>query len=86
MATLDVSREFATLLNNAFGIVAALAWSDALKGAFTKLEVFKTWPFVGPFVFAGVITLMAYAASRALSKLTKKPCTTLCAVDPAKKS
>lgn len=83
-ATGEVSREFATMLTNAFGIVAALAWSDALKNSFSKLEVFKTWPFIGPFVFASVITLLAYVTSRLLGKFTKKPCTTLC--DPTKKS
>lgn len=77
----EVSREFATLLTSAFGIVAALAWSDAVKGAFSRLGAFTQWPFVGPFIFAAVVTVAAFAATRLMSKYTKDQCTKVCAPD-----
>lgn len=74
----EVSRELATLLTGAFGIVAALAWSDAVKGAFTRLGAFKEWPFVGPFLYAIMVTVAAYAATLLMSRFVKAQCTRVC--------
>lgn len=73
-----VSREFATLLSSAFGLMAALAWSDAVKGAFEKLGAFREWRVVGPFVFAAVVTLAALLVTRLLAGFAKPACTKLC--------
>ena len=81
--TTEVSQQFSMLISNAFGIVAALAWSDAINGSMQKLQVFKTNPLLGPFVYAAVITLLAYVAGRALSGYLKQPCTQLCKDPPA---
>lgn len=78
IAGYQVSREFATLLTNAFGLVAALAWSDALKGAFARVRVLQSWPMLAPFALAVVVTLAAFVASAALSRLVKPQCTRLC--------
>lgn len=78
-AVAKVSREFATLLTSAFGLVAALAWSDAVKGAFANLGAFKEWRIVGPFAFAVVVTLITLMVTRLLSGYTKDNCTRLCA-------
>lgn len=75
----EISQQFATLITNAAGIVAALAWSDALTAVFQRLRIFKSNPLLGPFVYAAILTLAAYALSRALSGLAKQPCTRLCA-------
>lgn len=74
----DIQQQFATLISNAFAIVAALAWSDALKGVFDHLELFKGHAVVGAFVMAAVITLIAFLAGRALGRYAKQPCTRLC--------
>lgn len=74
----EVSKEFATLITNAFGLIAALAWSDAIKAIFDKLGTFKWWPFSGPVMFAMLITLMAYAATMTVGKLSKDTCTKIC--------
>ena len=76
--TKAVSREFATMLTGAFGLVAALAWSDAVKGAFESLGKFNQWRVVGPFAFAAVVTLITLMVSSSLSKYTKDNCTRLC--------
>lgn len=86
LAGYQVSREVATLLTNAFGLVAALAWSDALKGAFARIQAFKTWPVIGPFLLAAVITLGAYFASVLTSRIVKPQCTRLCAAGDSSKS
>ena len=78
LAGYEVSREFATLLTSAFGIVAALAWSDAVKGAFDRFAAFKNWPVIGPFVFAVVVTVAAYVIGMLTSSLVKEQCTKLC--------
>lgn len=88
LASYQVSREFATLLTNAFGLVAALAWSDALKGAFARIQAFKDWPAVGPFILAALITVGAYACSVAMSRIVKPQCTKMCPPEqePAKRA
>lgn len=74
----DIQQQFATLISNAFAIVAALAWSDALRAMFDHLELFKGHAVVGGFVMAALITLAAFMAGRALGKYAKQPCTRLC--------
>lgn len=81
MANAEVAQQFATLINNAAGIVAALAWSDALSNLFVRLRILKNSPMLGPVAYAAVLTLVAYAISRALSTYAKPACTTLCSPD-----
>lgn len=76
--TSEVSQQFATLIANAFSLVAALAWSEALSGYFEKVGVFKSVPTWGPFLYAGLITLAAYLFANAMSGHVKASCTTLC--------
>jgi hypothetical protein len=74
----DMSREFATLITNAFGLIAALAWSDAIKAIFDKLGKLKYWPFSGPVMFAVLITIMAYVATVTVGRFVKDSCTKVC--------
>ena len=85
MAGYEVSRELATMMTSAFGIVAALAWSDAVKGSFDRMGAFKNWPIVGPFVFAVMVTLAAYVASSLMSRFVKEQCTKLCTTNQTEK-
>lgn len=80
MAT-DVTQEIATLFTNAFSLVAALAWSDAIK-AMLKTELLVKYPVVGPVAFAVVVTVLAYAVSTTIGKRGKQPCTTICTPPP----
>lgn len=76
----SVSQQFMTLITTAFGIVAALAWSDALSGYFHSLGLFRQLPMLGPFLYAAVLTLLAYMVGRTLGQYASQPCTRLCAV------
>ena len=76
--TTEVSQQFTTLIVNAFSLVAALAWSEALGGYFEKIGFFKSMSMWGPFLYAGLVTLAAYFVAKSLSGYVKTPCTTLC--------
>ena len=81
MAT-DVTQEIATLVTNAFSLVAALAWSDAIK-ALLKTNMLEKYPVVGPVAFAVAVSVLAYVVSTTVGKRGKQQCTTLCTPAPA---
>ena len=74
----QVSAQFAGLITNAFGLVAALVWSDAIKKLFERGGPMSSIPFTGPFTYAVLVTLLAYGVSVTLGKLVKPECTKLC--------
>ncbi|NOZ76824.1 MAG: hypothetical protein GXO65_03940 [Euryarchaeota archaeon] len=62
---------FTTLVISAFGLVAALAWNDAIKALIN--EVFDKPDAVRPmFVYATVITVVAVIATYWISKIAEK--------------
>lgn len=73
-----VPQHYSTLIYNAFGIVAALAWADALSGFFQSFDVSKRHPLFGPFMYAALVTLFAWFVGHWLSNSVKLPCTRLC--------
>lgn len=75
----SVPQQFITLITTAFGIVAALAWSDALTTYFKHFGLFRSMPLLGPFLYAGVLTLLAYGVGRVLGQYAVQPCTRVCA-------
>ena len=64
---------FASLITAAFGLVAALAWNDAIKALVA--EVFVTNGLQAMFVYAVIVTviavIMTLLISRSLSKAKK---------------
>lgn len=80
----QVSAQFATLITNAFGLVAALAWSDAIKKLFERGGPMAGMPYTGPFTYAILVTLLAYGVSVTLGKLVKSECTKLCDADQSR--
>lgn len=72
------TKNVASLITNAFGLSAALAWSDAIKGVLKSLRTFSQWPFVGPFIQALLVTALAYFVSLTAGKLSDPSCTKLC--------
>lgn len=78
-----VSQHFITLFSNAVGIVAALAWADALSGFLQSFAVARKHPLVGPFVYAALITLLAWLVAHTLGGYVKQACTQLCATPDA---
>lgn len=72
------TKNVASLITNAFGLIAALAWSDAIKGLLKGLGTFSQWPFAGPFIQAVLVTAVAYFVSVTVGKLSPASCTKLC--------
>lgn len=75
----EVLDKISALVTAAFGLVAALAWNDAIKAVFK--EIFGTEDAIGPMlIYAIVITIIAViltvtvanAASKAKSMMEKK--------------
>ena len=63
-----VSSAFVTVVSGALWLVAAMAWSDALKLAFERLQPFGNHPVLGAFVHAAAVTLVAYFGIRLLTR------------------
>jgi hypothetical protein len=76
-----ITQEFATMIVAAFGLVAALAWSDAIKAALAT-DLYKAAPVLGPLLFACIVTLLAWLVSTTLGSVARKPCTELCTPPP----
>lgn len=71
----EVKREFqektATLILGGFGLVAALAWNEAIKNLFeTFLE--KSNQLIGQFFYALIVTLITVLISIKLEKIAEK--------------
>ncbi len=74
----EVTEKFAALITAAFGLIAALAWNDAIKalfkgpcgsegaGALCKLSS------GGPWVYAGIVTILAVIATIMIAKAAEK--------------
>lgn len=67
----EVVEKITTLMIAAFGLVAALAWNDAIKAIFTRLfgEQSTLWRLLG---YAVLITLIAVLATIWISKVSEK--------------
>jgi hypothetical protein len=74
----DVMEKIAALVTAAFGLVAALAWNDAIKSLFVgpcgtdgagALCMFSEG---GPWVYAVVVTIIAVVVTIWIAKTTEK--------------
>ena len=55
----DVIDKIAALMTAAFGLVAALAWNDAIKSAIESLGLTA----YGPWLYAIIVTIIAVVAT-----------------------
>lgn len=76
------SHKMFELLVQAFSIVTALAWSDAVKSLFADNGVFHVAMRFGPWVYAIVLTLAVFFITQMtfFSKYARPPCANLCSV------
>jgi len=71
----EVKREFTektiTLILGGFGLVAALAWNEAIKSLF---ETFfkKNNAILGKFIYAMIVTVIVVVVSMRLRKIVEK--------------
>lgn len=67
----DLAERVSALATAGFGLVAALAWNDAIQGLFQVL--FGTASsLVAKFLYAIIITLMVVLVTRHLGRLTDR--------------
>ena len=67
----EVLDKIAALVTAAFGLVAALAWNDAIKAVFK--EIFGTEDAIGPMLlYAIIVTIIAVILTVTVSNATSK--------------
>ena len=65
-------EKMTTLILGGFGLVAALAWNEAIKSLFETLLPQKSSALIGKFLYALFITLIVVIVSRNLEKISEK--------------
>jgi hypothetical protein len=68
----DVIEKLATLITAAFGLVAALAWNDAIKSMFAEGGALYFLADGGPWIYAILVTILAVIATIWIAKTAEK--------------
>ena len=74
----EVTEKFATLITAAFGLIAALAWNDAIRAAFKGpcntdgAGALCSLSAGGPWAYAVVVTVLAVIATMWIAKIAEK--------------
>ncbi|HHT18202.1 MAG TPA: hypothetical protein GXZ72_01360 [Methanobacterium sp.] len=68
----QVMQTIATLLTTAFGLIAALAWNEAIKSLITTF-VGKGSDLIGLFIYAIIITIIAVVATLLIARAIPVP-------------
>lgn len=70
-ARLEIQAKSITLILGGFGLVAALAWNEAIKSLFE--ELFKeTGTLISKFVYAILVTVIVVIISMQIKRISKK--------------
>lgn len=64
----EIIEKMSALITAAFGLVAALAWNDAIKSAMTSLGLTA----YGPWLYALVVTVVAVIVTIWIGKVAAK--------------
>ncbi len=67
--TKEVINKISDLVTTAFGLVAALAWNQAIQGWFAEQEALRAG---GPWVYAVIVTIIAVVATTWVGRLAQK--------------
>ncbi len=70
-----VLETIAALMTAAFGLIAALAWNDAIGTAIRN--VFTSDPGIGQFIYAIIVTIIAVIATIAIARVLARMKTTV---------
>ena len=74
----EVTEKFAALITAAFGLIAALAWNDAIKALFKgpcsaeDAGALCSLSAGGPWAYAVVVTVLAVIATLWIAKIAEK--------------
>jgi hypothetical protein len=69
---LEVINKIAALMTAAFGLIAALAWNDAIRSLFAEGRPLFFLAKYGVWVYAILVTVIAIVATIWISKLAEK--------------
>ncbi|MBU3901662.1 hypothetical protein KJ590_03270 [Patescibacteria group bacterium] len=67
----EVKEKMLTLVLAGFGLVAALAWNDAIQTLF-KILFPKSEGVIGKFIYAAIVTILIVFISSHLRKISEK--------------
>jgi bacteriorhodopsin len=68
----DVIEKLSALLTAAFGLVAALAWNDAIKALFNEGGALEFMASGGPWLYAIFVTILAVFMTIWISRMSEK--------------
>jgi len=68
----EVVEKLAALITAAFGLVAALAWNDAIKSLFQEGGLLYFMAAYGPWVYALLVTVLAVIAAIWIGRAAEK--------------
>jgi len=68
----EVLDKIAILMASAFGLIAALAWNDAIKGLFAPGGPLYLFAASGPWVYAIIVTVVAVIATVCIGKIAER--------------
>lgn len=68
----EVVEKLAALIAAAFGLIAALAWNDAIKSLFAEGGVLYFLAKGGPWIYAVIVTIIAVFATIQIGKMADK--------------
>ena len=68
----EVREKMITLILGGFGLVAALAWNDAVQALFNYLFPKSGGGLVGKFFYAIIVTIFVVVVSLRLKKISEK--------------
>jgi len=68
----EVVEKLSVLITGAFGLVAALAWNDAIKSLFQEGAPLYFMAAYGPWVYAFLVTLLAVIAAIWIGRVAEK--------------
>ena len=68
----EVIEKLSALVTAAFGLVAALAWNDAIKSLFAEGGPLHFMASGGPWVYAVLVTMLAVWATIKIGKAAEK--------------
>jgi hypothetical protein len=68
----DVIEKLTALITAAFGLVAALAWNDAIKSLFAEGGPLYTLSKGGPWIYAILVTILAVFVTIWIAKAAEK--------------
>jgi hypothetical protein len=68
----EVIEKITLLMASAFGLIAALAWNDAIKGLFAPGGPLYLFAASGPWFYAIIVTVIAVIATICIGMLSEK--------------